>query len=320
MSTTRRRAAGTVLVVALGATALAACGSDSSDTAKGKDGADTKTVTLVTHDSFAVSKPVLRGVHEADRLHGQGPASAATPARWSTRRSSQGQPARRRRCSASTTRSCRARSTRASSSRTPRRASADGAGRAPARPAAPRHADRLRRRVRQLRQGVVRARRPRPRRTTLDDLPSPRTRTCSSSRTRRRRRRASPSCSRRSPQYGDRRLAGLLEALRANGVQVVDGWTQAYDTDFTGGGGKGDRPLVVSLRIEPAGRGRRRRPAADETPTSVSSPATCFRQVEFAGVLQGAKQRRRARRRSIDFMLARRSRRTCRSRCTCTRS
>jgi ABC-type glycerol-3-phosphate transport system substrate-binding protein len=43
------------------------------------------TITLVTHDSFAVSKPVLARVHEADRDHGEDAAGTATPAPRSTR-------------------------------------------------------------------------------------------------------------------------------------------------------------------------------------------------------------------------------------------
>ena len=42
------------------------------------------------------------------------------------------------------------------------------------------------------------------------------------------------------------------KALKHNGVRVVDDWTQAYETDFTAGGGSGDRPIVVSYGTDPA--------------------------------------------------------------------
>ena len=77
------------------------------------------------------------------------------------------------------------------------------------------------------------------------------------------------------------------QELRKNDVRVDDGWEQAYEADFTAGGGSGDRPLVVSyaprrppMSCTRAGRRRRR--------LSVSC-RTCFRQIEFAGVLENAK-------------------------------
>ena len=93
-------------------------------------------------------------------------------------------------------------------------------------------------------------------------------------------------------------------ALRKNGVRVDDGWEQAYDADFTAGGGSGDRPLVVSYATDPAADvvfsdGKKK------TPTVGVVPGTCFRQIEFAGVLQHANNPAGARA-LIDFMLTRR--------------
>jgi thiamine transport system substrate-binding protein len=90
--------------------------------------------------------------------------------------------------------------------------------------------------------------------------------------------------------------------LRDNGVKVVDGWEQAYDTEFSAGSGHGDFPLVVSYASSP--------PAevyyADPKPTTAPTAAlldTCFRQVELAGVLKGAEHPKAAQE-LIDFMLA----------------
>jgi len=93
-------------------------------------------------------------------------------------------------------------------------------------------------------------------------------------------------------------------ALRDNGVRVVDGWEQAYCTDFTAGGSSGDRPLVVSYATDPAADvvfsdGKK------TIPTVGVVPGTCFAQTEFAAVLTNAKNPAGAHA-LIDFMLTRR--------------
>ena len=47
-------------------------------------------------------------------------------------------------------------------------------------------------------------------------------------------------------------------------MKVVDGWEQAYDSEFSAGSGKGDFPLVVSYAVEPAGRGGLREQLAED--------------------------------------------------------
>jgi thiamine transport system substrate-binding protein len=93
-------------------------------------------------------------------------------------------------------------------------------------------------------------------------------------------------------------------ALRTNGVRVDAGWEDAYDSDFTAGGGSGDRPLVVSYATDPAAdvafSGGKKK-----TPTVGVVPGTCFGQIEFVGVLDHAKNPGGARA-LIDFMLTRR--------------
>ena len=89
--------------------------------------------------------------------------------------------------------------------------------------------------------------------------------------------------------------------LRKNGVRVDDTWDAAYDTDFTAGGKSGDRPLVVSYSTDPAADvvfsdGKK------QTPTVGVVRGTCFAQVEFAGVLDGAKNTAGAEA-LVDFML-----------------
>jgi thiamine transport system substrate-binding protein len=76
--------------------------------------------------------------------------------------------------------------------------------------------------------------------------------------------------------------------LRANGVQVVDGWDQAYYEVFSGSSGKGPRPFVVSYGSSPPVEVVYADPRPATPPTGVIAES-CFHQVEFAGVLRGTK-------------------------------
>ncbi|MFE9569256.1 thiamine ABC transporter substrate binding subunit [Streptomyces sp. NPDC006692] len=93
-------------------------------------------------------------------------------------------------------------------------------------------------------------------------------------------------------KYGDEGWQDYWKKLKANGVKVVDGWEQAYNTDFSGSAGgkkaKGDRPLVVSYASSPPAEVIYAHPKPAEAPTGVAT-GTCFRQTEFAGLLNGAK-------------------------------
>ncbi len=73
--------------------------------------------------------------------------------------------------------------------------------------------------------------------------------------------------------------------LLGNGAKVVDGWEDAYYGDFTQGGAKGTRPIVVSYDSSPAFTV----PEGSDESTTSALLETCFRQVEYAGVLAGAK-------------------------------
>jgi len=89
------------------------------------------------------------------------------------------------------------------------------------------------------------------------------------------------------------------KSLVTNGVKVAGGWTDAYTVDFSGSSGHGDRPLVVSYASSPPSEV----PAgATEAPTGALLD-TCFRQVEYAGVLAGAKNPAGAEK-VIDFLLS----------------
>ncbi len=88
-------------------------------------------------------------------------------------------------------------------------------------------------------------------------------------------------------ELGDPGWQQWWEELRENGVLVVDGWSAAYGIEFTRAGG--DRPLVVSYGSSPPAEvlfADPPLPDGSPAPTGVVE-ATCFRQVEFAGVLRG---------------------------------
>jgi thiamine transport system substrate-binding protein len=90
-------------------------------------------------------------------------------------------------------------------------------------------------------------------------------------------------------------------ALRENGVKVVDGWEQAYNEEFSGIGG-GDRPLVVSYGSSPPFEVMFADPPIDE-PNTGAIESTCFRQVEFAGVLRGTDAEDEAQQ-LVDFLIS----------------
>lgn len=105
-------------------------------------------------------------------------------------------------------------------------------------------------------------------------------------------------------RFGDRWL-DYWDRLRANGVLVVNGWDQAYESEFSGSSShRGDRPIVVSYASSPAAEMFYADPAP-ATPPTASVDTTCFRQVEFAGVLRGAAHPAAARK-LVDFMLTQR--------------
>ncbi|MEN8656080.1 thiamine ABC transporter substrate-binding protein [Streptomyces sp. 21So2-11] len=93
-------------------------------------------------------------------------------------------------------------------------------------------------------------------------------------------------------QYGDDGWRDYWKQLKDNGVKVVDSWEQAYNEEFSGSAGgkktKGDRPLVVSYASSPPVEVLYAKPQPKEAPTGVAT-GTCFRQTEFAGLLTGAK-------------------------------
>lgn len=87
--------------------------------------------------------------------------------------------------------------------------------------------------------------------------------------------------------------------LRDNGLEVAGSWSNAYFVDFTAGGGDGPRPLVLSYASSPPYTV----PKGEDEPTTSALLDTCFRQVEYAGVLAGSANPEGAQQ-LVDFLLS----------------
>ncbi|WP_240916147.1 thiamine ABC transporter substrate-binding protein [Sanguibacter sp. HDW7] len=99
-------------------------------------------------------------------------------------------------------------------------------------------------------------------------------------------------------QYGADGYLDYWARLKANGVRIAESWSDAYYTDFTSQGENGTRPIVLSYSSSPAFT-----LTDDGGTTTASLPATCTRQVEYAGVLAGAKNPAGARA-VVDYLLS----------------
>ena len=102
-------------------------------------------------------------------------------------------------------------------------------------------------------------------------------------------------------RFGEDGYLDFWEDLVANDVVVTDGWSEAYYDEFSGTGG-GDRPLVVSYASSPPAEVFFADPQPDEAPTGVIE-ASCFRQVEFVGILAGTERQAEAQA-LVDFLLS----------------
>jgi thiamine transport system substrate-binding protein len=103
-------------------------------------------------------------------------------------------------------------------------------------------------------------------------------------------------------KYGENGWRDYWTKLRANGIKVDDGWESAYEGDFTQGGNKGTFPLVVSYASSPPAAVYYAKPRPKTSPVGTMLDS-CFRQVELAGVLKGTTHEAAARK-LVDFMLS----------------
>ena len=105
-------------------------------------------------------------------------------------------------------------------------------------------------------------------------------------------------------EYGEDGWRDWWSKLRDNEVKVDDGWESAYEGDFTQGGNKGSYPLVVSYASSPPAAVYFSKPQPKTSPIGTMLDS-CFRQVEFAGVIKDTEHPAAARK-LVDFMLSER--------------
>ena len=103
--------------------------------------------------------------------------------------------------------------------------------------------------------------------------------------------------------FGDGYL-DYWKSLKANGAVVVDGWETAYYTNFSASSGKGPQPMVVSYASSPAAEVVFASEPLTESPTaSIVASDMCFRQIEFVGILKNGQNKPLAQK-FVDFMLS----------------
>jgi thiamine transport system substrate-binding protein len=83
--------------------------------------------------------------------------------------------------------------------------------------------------------------------------------------------------------FGEDGFVSFWEDLKDNGVNVASGWEDAYFTFFSGSSGNGSYPIVLSYSSSPAAEIRE-----DGKSQTVALLDECFRQTEYIGTLAGA--------------------------------
>ncbi len=102
--------------------------------------------------------------------------------------------------------------------------------------------------------------------------------------------------------FGDPGYLDFWEEMVAREVLVVDGWEDAYYGQFTRY--EGARPIVVSYASSPPAEVYFAEEPMQEAPTaSVIGDESCFRQIEFIGILSGTQKRDLAEK-LVDFLLS----------------
>ena len=101
-------------------------------------------------------------------------------------------------------------------------------------------------------------------------------------------------------KYGDKGWESYWRKLRDNNIAIAQGWTEAYSEQFKSGGG--NKTIVTSYASSPAAEVVFSEGKLTEPPSAIVND-TCFRQIEFAGVLRGT-QHPEAAAALVDFLLS----------------
>jgi len=104
-------------------------------------------------------------------------------------------------------------------------------------------------------------------------------------------------------RFGESGHLDFWRKLKKNDALVVNGWNEAYWGKFTAAS-RGDRPIVVSYATSPAAEVFFSKEKIDAPPTAaITGAGECYRQIEFAGIFKGSKNRDAAKK-FMDFMLS----------------
>ena len=102
--------------------------------------------------------------------------------------------------------------------------------------------------------------------------------------------------------FGEDGYLEYWQGLVDNGVKVVNDWETAYYSEFSQWDGQ--YPIVVSYGSSPSFEVIFAENPIDEPPTAaVTADGSCFRQIEFVGILKGTENRELAEK-FLDFMLS----------------
>jgi thiamine transport system substrate-binding protein len=103
-------------------------------------------------------------------------------------------------------------------------------------------------------------------------------------------------------EFGDPGYLDFWEGLAANEVRVVNDWETAYYSEFSQW--DGTYPMVVSYGSSPPFEVIGSSDPLGEPPTgAIVADGTCFRQIEFVGILAGTQNEDLAQK-WVDFMLS----------------
>ncbi len=104
-------------------------------------------------------------------------------------------------------------------------------------------------------------------------------------------------------RFGEDGYLTYWKKMRDSNVLVANGWEEAYWGHFSAAS-KGNRPIVVSYASSPPVEVLYAKTKLSDAPTAaVVSDQSCFRQVEFTGILKGTSKRKMAEK-LVDFLLS----------------
>ncbi len=104
-------------------------------------------------------------------------------------------------------------------------------------------------------------------------------------------------------RFGQDGYIDYWKKLKVNGLVVTNGWKEAYWGKFTAAS-DGDKPIVVSYASSPSAEVFYSETKLTEAPTGVViENGSAFRQIEFAGILKGTKKLSLAQK-TMDFILS----------------